>query len=601
MHFLKTIGANAFRGCTQLYNIQFNNELERIYTQAFIDCTSLETIFIPSNVTKIDSSVFMDCTSLSKVTGGEGLTQISSQLFSGCEKLQSVNIGTNVNMIRGNAFNGCKSLVNIAIPDSVEYIASGAIPVYCPFITNQTSEIKYAGRWIVDCEETATEFDIKNNTIGICGSAFSNCNNLYEITLPQNIRYIGGRAFSGTPLLNQQQTEIKYVDKWVIYCDNTIVNATIKDDTIGICDYAFSDCTKMQSVSIPESTKYIGNYAFNGCTKISSIYIPKNVCQIGDYPFSMCNKLELIYLCENNYYIKEFMQKCYPDILFEFYSDTDDTPIVTTIPVTNAIVTTTTTETEVVTTEPSNTTTNSAVTTISDIPIITTTVPVSTTAKDVTTTQNTTTITATTTTAAETDVITTTTIPVTTQTSTTMDSVTTPVTTSTQPSTSQIQTENVFVTTENNGTIIILNYNDTASDIIIPVRIDGKIVSKVSDYALLSDIITSVTFDNPTCEIFDSATTINESAIIYGFWESTAHDYAIKYNREFVSLNGEPDYIQGDITGDGQINIYDAIDICKCIMGMKTLTSDEEKMADFDRNDVVDLYDAIGIAKKLLE
>lgn len=157
------------------------------------------------------------------------------------------------------------------------------------------------------------------------------------------------------------------------------------------------------------------------------------------------------------------------------------------------------------------------------------------------------------------------------------------------------------MTIENNGTIIILNYNDTASDVVIPVRIDGKIVSKISDYALLSDIITSVTFDNPACEIFDSATTINENAMIYGFWESTAHDYAIKYNREFVSLNGEPDYIQGDITGDGNINLYDAIEICKYIMGMKPLTEEEEAMADFDGNDVVDLYDAIGIAKKLLE
>jgi len=36
-------------------------------------------------------------------------------------------------------------------------------------------------------------------------------------------------------------------------------------------------------------------------------------------------------------------------------------------------------------------------------------------------------------------------------------------------------------------------------------------------------------------------------------------------------------------------------------MGMRTLTAEEEEMADFDENGVVDLYDAIGIAKKLLE
>ena len=61
------------------------------------------------------------------------------------------------------------------------------------------------------------------------------------------------------------------------------------------------------------------------------------------------------------------------------------------------------------------------------------------------------------------------------------------------------------------------------------------------------------------------------------------------------------DIVRGDITGDGKVNLYDAIEICKYIMGMRTITAEEEVRADYDENEKVDLYDAIGIAKLLLE
>lgn len=58
---------------------------------------------------------------------------------------------------------------------------------------------------------------------------------------------------------------------------------------------------------------------------------------------------------------------------------------------------------------------------------------------------------------------------------------------------------------------------------------------------------------------------------------------------------------KGDISGNGKIDLYDAIEICKSLMGMRTFTSEEKGIADYDGNGKVDLYDAIGIAKKLLE
>ena len=56
----------------------------------------------------------------------------------------------------------------------------------------------------------------------------------------------------------------------------------------------------------------------------------------------------------------------------------------------------------------------------------------------------------------------------------------------------------------------------------------------------------------------------------------------------------------GDITGDGKVNIYDAIEIAKYIMGSSDLDEDTVLLADINRDGKTDIYDVIEIAKTLL-
>ena len=60
--------------------------------------------------------------------------------------------------------------------------------------------------------------------------------------------------------------------------------------TIG--NYAFSDCTGLTSVTIPEGVTEIGNYVFSGCTSLSEISIPESVISIGESAFSETAWLE---------------------------------------------------------------------------------------------------------------------------------------------------------------------------------------------------------------------------------------------------------------------------------------------------------------------
>ncbi len=72
--------------------------------------------------------------------------------------------------------------------------------------------------------------------------------------------------------------------------------------------------------------------------------------------------------------------------------------------------------------------------------------------------------------------------------------------------------------------------------------------------------LTSITIENPECEICDYSSTISDTATIYGYKDSTAQKYAETYGRKFVSLGDKPtDTIKGDVTGDGTVDIADVV------------------------------------------
>ena len=112
--------------------------------------------------------------------------------------------------------------------------------------------------------------------------------------------------------------------------------------------------------------------------------------------------------------------------------------------------------------------------------------------------------------------------------------------------------------------------------------------------------LTSIIIKNPNCEISNGKNTIWETATIYGYKNSTAQAYAETYDRKFVLLIEYTETILGDISGNGKIDLYDAIEIAKAIMGLRTFTDEEMIIADFNMDGTVDLYDAIEIARALL-
>ena len=71
----------------------------------------------------------------------------------------------------------------------------------------------------------------------------------------------------------------------------TNVNDSISYKVTGIGDNAFSGCTGLTSVEIPNSVTSIGNSAFSGCTGLKSLTIGNSVTSIGGFAFIGCSSV----------------------------------------------------------------------------------------------------------------------------------------------------------------------------------------------------------------------------------------------------------------------------------------------------------------------
>ncbi len=285
------------------------------------NCTDTD-IIIPARyrslpVTTIGDSAFRDCRSLESVTFGENsqLTSIGDSAFRGCDGLTSINIPDNVTSIGGYAFAHCDNLTNITIPNSVTSIGDCAFSVCDKLQYNTHDNGEYLGNennlYMVLVKAINTDITscaIHDDTKIIHFSAFNGCGNLTNITIPNSVTSIGSYAFSD--------------------CDN-LTSIEIPGRVTSIGSYAFSGCDKLQynthdngeylgnennlymvlvdtintditSCAIHGDTKFIHSNAFSGCSSLESITIPDNVTSIGDCAFEDCSSLESIIVDKEN-------------------------------------------------------------------------------------------------------------------------------------------------------------------------------------------------------------------------------------------------------------------------------------------------------------
>lgn len=80
------------------------------------------------------------------------------------------------------------------------------------------------------------------------------------------------------------------------WCDETVSYVVIEEGVEHIGSYAFSNCTGLRSVEIPNSVKTLGDSVFSNCFILEDVNLPNTIASIGKYVFHHCHSLKFVKL-----------------------------------------------------------------------------------------------------------------------------------------------------------------------------------------------------------------------------------------------------------------------------------------------------------------
>ena len=245
----------------------------------FLNGTEVKDLVIPNSVTEINAGAFYGYKGLTSVTIANSVTSIREGAFLGCSSLTSVNIPNSVTSIGYYAFFGCSSLTSITIPNSVTSIGELAFSG-CSGLTSVTipNSVTSIGRSVFsDC----TSIEKMTFHCQEIGSWFSNLRSVKEVIIGDEVKSIVECAFNGCS--NLESVNISDIAAWC--------NISFSSNPLSYAHHLFMNGEEVKDLIIPNIVTSIGNSAFSGCLSLTSVTIPNSVTSIGQRAFSDCNNL----------------------------------------------------------------------------------------------------------------------------------------------------------------------------------------------------------------------------------------------------------------------------------------------------------------------
>lgn len=330
---LRTIGKNAFKGCTSVEEVTIPQGISTVSNSAFEGCSGLTDVTIAAKT--INAKAFAECTNLKAVKMEEGVTTIQGMAFANTQ-ISAVTIpstlttagttkegtiekgpfaGTKIATVHGqtedstevqegatilpetkkipdNLFLGCTSIIDVQIPETVTEIgqkafkdASGVENVTFA-VNTETGEVKGVEK------------------IGI--SAFDGCSSLQELVLPETVTEVLQGAFANEgALVKADMSRTASLKKWdkESFKGDTALAEVILPTAGGITaipDGAFAGCTTLtgENLKIPKNIVTITANAFKE-SGLKKLYIPNQVTTIGASAFEACKNLEDVHISNN--------------------------------------------------------------------------------------------------------------------------------------------------------------------------------------------------------------------------------------------------------------------------------------------------------------
>ena len=261
--------------------------------ESVFETSLLTSLSMPWTITEIGKGAFRSCRYLEHVTLSPSITEIPNNCFAGCGVLEECVVPEGVTTIGESAFEGCSSLTSLILPSTITTvnarcfaIASNSCVITCyaatPPNADQLTFTGYKGK----VEVPAASVDAYKAAPGWSTVA----SKIEAIPTPEWPVTLDGVTYNLTP--DSGTASVTGFTNSSKQCNVTIQKMVQGLPVTSIDADAFSNCSGLESVYIPETVKSIGRSAFKGCSKLSSVSIEgEGLETIGNQAFMECSSL----------------------------------------------------------------------------------------------------------------------------------------------------------------------------------------------------------------------------------------------------------------------------------------------------------------------
>lgn len=295
---LRSIPDGAFARCPSLTSLVLPESIEEIGTRAFASCNSLRSVILPPYLKLLGDFAFGYCSSLMEVQLPERIGHQGERVFTRTpyqQKVhgdftlegtvltdyqgqgQQVTIPEGVTEIADEAFVYFKEIKEVIIPDSVIKIGNSA---FYPSVVNH--------EW---CSMDTLQLGDGVRTIGV--SAFANNERMRQITFGSALEKIGNGAFERNETIKQvllSHTKLQRIgDRAFSYCES-LEELTLPETLQHVGENAFEGCEQLKPFELPGQLQYVGREAF-GEVAFDVVTLPKTMKRVERSAFTGAREL----------------------------------------------------------------------------------------------------------------------------------------------------------------------------------------------------------------------------------------------------------------------------------------------------------------------
>lgn len=310
---IQTINQRLLQGCSSLTEIEIPEGVKSIGYAAFISCNKLTTITLPASLTSFNGTAIAGLSRLTEVKVADGnnsfkfengilLSKDGKTMYMALLTLTEINVPNGVVSIVGDTLSG-SSATKIILPDTVSSNLSGTVFNGMNKLTkielSSTSKnlklvdgnlYSYDGKRFIKYMGTSKTFTVPEGVETLVSRCITK--SMTTLNLPSTLKVIEGwslSSMSGVNLLNIPAS-VTTMYTYSFSADTKLRvaegNSTYKSiDDVLILNKAGTKVMMANrnttTYNIPNTVTEIGKSAFYYCSKMTSITIPDSVTTIG--------------------------------------------------------------------------------------------------------------------------------------------------------------------------------------------------------------------------------------------------------------------------------------------------------------------------------